>query len=217
MLRTIEDFLNGWQYESQKTLDTIRGLTGDSLGQSIVPGFRPLGRLAWHITQTCSELPSQAGLGVSAVAEDAPVPAAAAEIADAYEKSAAAAASAVKGQWTDDQLEDEVPMYGDQWKKGFILSALMAHQARHRGQMTVRMRYGGSERAGHLRPGHGGMGGPRHACAGISQAQKGTLSKTGGRPAPLRGRPYLSNLSGIRKSKSQPRFAWVTCSRNSLP
>jgi uncharacterized damage-inducible protein DinB len=38
---------------------------------------------------------------------------------------------------------DRIPMYGEQWTRGFVLQALVAHQTHHRGQMTVLMRQAG--------------------------------------------------------------------------
>jgi uncharacterized damage-inducible protein DinB len=34
-------------------------------------------------------------------------------------------------------------MYGQRWKRGFTLTALVEHQIHHRGQMTVLMRQAG--------------------------------------------------------------------------
>jgi uncharacterized damage-inducible protein DinB len=34
-------------------------------------------------------------------------------------------------------------MYGEQWPRGTMLNALIAHQTHHRGQMTVLMRQAG--------------------------------------------------------------------------
>ena len=34
-------------------------------------------------------------------------------------------------------------MYGEKWPRGMSLSALMAHETHHRGQMTVLMRQAG--------------------------------------------------------------------------
>jgi uncharacterized damage-inducible protein DinB len=31
-------------------------------------------------------------------------------------------------------------MYGERWRKGTVLSALIKHQAHHRGQLTILMR-----------------------------------------------------------------------------
>jgi uncharacterized damage-inducible protein DinB len=37
-------------------------------------------------------------------------------------------------------LDESIPMYGEPWKRGFVLSALIGHQTHHRAQMTVLMR-----------------------------------------------------------------------------
>ncbi|MDM7920662.1 MAG: DinB family protein, partial [Pyrinomonadaceae bacterium] len=45
--------------------------------------------------------------------------------------------------WNDDTLLQEDNMYGETWTRGLTLFYLMAHQADHRGQMTVLMRQAG--------------------------------------------------------------------------
>jgi uncharacterized damage-inducible protein DinB len=62
------------------------------------------------------------------------------EIISGYETAAKSLVETVKANWNDDQLEDELPMYGESWKKGIILHSIIAHQIHHRGQMTVLMR-----------------------------------------------------------------------------
>ena len=51
--------------------------------------------------------------------------------------------NALENKWTDASLDEEIPMYGQIWKKGNILSSLILHQAHHRGQITVLMRQAG--------------------------------------------------------------------------
>ena len=46
-------------------------------------------------------------------------------------------------RWTDATLEETREMYGENWTIGFTVAALIAHQAHHRGQMTVLMRQAG--------------------------------------------------------------------------
>jgi uncharacterized damage-inducible protein DinB len=140
MIRTISDFLTMWTNESAGTLKVFRTLTDESLKQKVTPEGRSLGFIAWHITTTLGEMTSQAGLPVAAPGEKDPMPAVACAIADAYENGARAVTDAVKANWTDAQLDDEVPMYGESWKKGLVLAALIGHQCHHRGQMTVLMR-----------------------------------------------------------------------------
>jgi uncharacterized damage-inducible protein DinB len=147
MLRRVEDFQQAWAQETAGTLKLLHQLTEASLAQAVTPGGRTLGRLAWHIVLSLPEMGRHAGLTVAGPDEKAPVPSAAG-MAATYEQAACDVAAAVRAQWTDAQLGDEIPMYGESWPKGVVLSALMAHQAHHRGQMTVLMRQAGLPVAG---------------------------------------------------------------------
>lgn len=146
MFRRIEDFSTAWTQETEGTLKVLHSLSDASLAQPIVPGGRTLGFLAWHLTCTMAEMcAGQAGLAVIGPTEKThpDVPASAADIATTYEAAAHSVSAAVQAQWTDAQLADEIPMYGEQWAKGFVLQCLVLHQAHHRGQMTVLMRQAG--------------------------------------------------------------------------
>ncbi len=142
MFRKIEDFERTWAHESEATLKILRALSEGSLGQSAAPGGRSLGRLAWHLTLTLPEMMKEAGLPVAGPPQDAPLPALA-EIIREYEISAGAVGAEVKGKWTDAMLAEAIPMYGEQWPRGVVLTVLISHQAHHRGQMTVLMRQAG--------------------------------------------------------------------------
>jgi uncharacterized damage-inducible protein DinB len=153
MFRTIDDFSSAWARESEGTLKILRSLTDASLAQPIVPGGRTLGFLAWHITCTLAEMGGHAGLTVIGPTEQThPAPTSAADIATTYEAASASVAAAVTAQWTDAQTSDLIPMYGEQWPKGGMLSALVYHQTHHRGQMTVLMRQAGVPVAGMYGP-----------------------------------------------------------------
>lgn len=143
MFRTISDFLSSWAYESEATLKVFRELTDGSLNQSVTPGGRSLGFLAWHITTAISDMATQAGLPVRVTRENDAMPASAAAITTVYEAAAKAIAEAVKSNWPDAQLSGEIPMYGEKWTRGGTLAALIGHQCHHRGQMTVLMRQAG--------------------------------------------------------------------------
>jgi len=47
--------------------------------------------------------------------------------------------NAVKKEWEDESLLEDVNLYGQNWKKGKVLSVLVNHQTHHRGQLTVIM------------------------------------------------------------------------------
>lgn len=142
MIRRLSDFAESWTYEAEATLKMFRLLTEASLHQKVTADGRSLGRIAWHITQTLGEMGQRAGLSFDAPGEEEPIPPAAG-IAPAYEAGASALGRAVAAQWTDGMLEGTVEMYGEKWPRGRVLSALIAHQIHHRGQLTVLMRQAG--------------------------------------------------------------------------
>lgn len=143
MFRTIKDFITDWEIESALTLKIFRAVTDASLEQKIYPEGRTLGRLAWHITGSLGEMPRQAGLKAVLPTADDPVPNSVAEIAEVYGNSARAIAQSVKTQWNDVMLGETVPMFGKEWERGKVLTALITHQVHHRAQMTVLMRQAG--------------------------------------------------------------------------
>jgi uncharacterized damage-inducible protein DinB len=143
MYRRVDDFLAAWKTERAATLKLMETLTDNSLAQKVDPEGRTLGFIAWHLTVSIVEMANRAGLGLDGPAENADVPAAAAEIAATYRAASEQLAEKVGANWTDAVLEEEMNMYGENWKKGFILSVLVAHEVHHRGQMTVLMRQAG--------------------------------------------------------------------------
>lgn len=153
MFRTVADFIEVWRVESESTLKLLRELTDASLAQRASPDTRTLGGLAWHVSCALGEMMTTAGLPLShLVTEAAPAPESAAAIAEAYETGAKAVSDAVQTGWVDAQLDEAIPMYGEQWKRGFVLAILIGHQAHHRGQMTVLMRMAGLKVAGMYGP-----------------------------------------------------------------
>jgi uncharacterized damage-inducible protein DinB len=143
MFRRVDDFDKAWAQESESTLKILRALTDASLAQAVNADGRTLGRMAWHLATTLGEMMGRTGLAVAGPTHDAPVPATADAIVNAYETAATAVAEGVRSGWTDATLETEDDMYGQRWARGQTLQALVVHQAHHRGQMTVLMRQAG--------------------------------------------------------------------------
>ncbi|HEX8514692.1 MAG TPA: DinB family protein [Bacteroidia bacterium] len=143
MYRITEDFINDWQYEAASTLNVFKNISNEALNRKNNENVRSIARLAWHITITLSEMLNKAGLRVEGPGEHSQPPASMADIIRAYEASAASVTDQVKSTWNDPVLTEEVPMYGEQWKKGTVLSILIRHQAHHRGQLSVLMRLSG--------------------------------------------------------------------------
>ncbi len=143
MFTSISDFERHWKYESETTLKVLKGLTDASLNQAVTPHDRTLGRIAWHIAQTIPEMIGMTGLKVQGPDQKVAMPQKAADICAGYEQAAKSLIEQVKEHWRDETLQVEDNMYGETWKRGFTLTALVQHEAHHRGQMSVLMRQAG--------------------------------------------------------------------------
>jgi len=143
MFRSLEDFINMWNYESEATIKIFKNISNDSLDQKVTPDGRTLGFLAWHLTLTLGEMLNKTGLEIDSFSEDAPMPNTIEEISGIYKKSSDSMIEKIKTKWNDEMLLDEVDMYGEKWKKSDILLSLITHQIHHRGQLTVLMRQAG--------------------------------------------------------------------------
>jgi uncharacterized damage-inducible protein DinB len=152
VFRRVKDFADEWAVERESTLTLLRQLTDGSLDQAVIPGGRTLGFLAWHIAGTFREMLGRTGLQPDGPDVGDPVPARAADIVAAYDHASRSALEQVTARWTDDMLEEERDMYGERWRLGAVLDALIRHEAHHRGQMTVLMRQAGLPVAGPYGP-----------------------------------------------------------------
>ena len=140
MYRSIEDFIKDWEQESEGSVKIFTSLTDGILKETIHENVRSLGHLAWHLTQTITEMGKRAGLFAEDELEEKPLPTSAMEILDVYKQYSVLLSRALRLKWTDSNLTDQVDMYGESWEKGKVLRVLIAHQTHHRGQMTVIMR-----------------------------------------------------------------------------
>jgi len=143
LIKTVNDFLDTWKYESSATIKVFNNLTDESLNQKVTSEGRSLGFIAWHITQTIGEMMSKTGLDFAGFDEHAKVPTSAVAIKNEYEKLSAMMVGQVEKNWKDEMLQDDINMYGQMWKRADTISILINHQIHHRGQMTVLMRQAG--------------------------------------------------------------------------
>jgi uncharacterized damage-inducible protein DinB len=149
MYRKTEDFLKEWEHESKSTVKMLHTIPDAAMNKTIHNDVRKIGRLSWHITMTLSEMLRTAGLkNVKGPEEHAPVPATMKEIIDTYQSSSDSLKKEVEKHWTDGYLTEQVPMYGETWRIGTVLSVLIRHQAHHRGQLSVLMRSEGLKPVG---------------------------------------------------------------------
>ena len=139
----LSEFLTDWGYESSSTQKLISNLTDKSLKQEVVPGGRTLGRLGWHITDTIGEMMGRTGLKVFSPDMEQYSEENAGHLIECYKNASDSLVEKIKSDWTDATLDMKDDMYGEQWTRGTTLAILIAHQAHHRGQMTVLMRQAG--------------------------------------------------------------------------
>ncbi len=143
MFRTMSDFNTTYHYLTTMTRSVFECLTDDNIGQSITDGHRTLGSVAWHIVVTVPEMLAGIGMGVSSVDHEAPPPATAEGIIDGYRRVVAEVSEAVEGKWGDEELLEEIEMYGEKLPRGKWLESFVAHEVHHRGQLTVLLRQAG--------------------------------------------------------------------------
>jgi uncharacterized damage-inducible protein DinB len=143
MFRKIEDFEESFKQARGATMRILGAMSDETLGQTVAEGHRDLARMAWHIVLTYPEMMKRAGLKMTAVAEDAPVPTTLAEILTGYKGVTDEFIAQLKENWDDDTLLIVDEMFGEKWARGLSLSILLDHEVHHRGQMTVLMRQAG--------------------------------------------------------------------------
>jgi len=140
MFCSIEDFAAQWKAEESATLKIFKSISDQVLNEKINDDLRSLGRLAWHITQTLTEMPHKAGLMEVDTLENISIPKHINEIIKVYKQYSAVLQEQVKKHWADDDLKKSIEVYGEQWERRKVLSVLVLHQIHHRGQMTAIMR-----------------------------------------------------------------------------
>lgn len=143
MFRKVSDFITAWEQESSSTARLFEALSDDSLSTRMDTDGRTLGKLAWHLVETLTEMLPGAGLALDFHIDADQVPTSALEVVRIYRQGAKLLGEAVAAQWSDGQLVETTNMYGQDWARGFTLQCLIVHQAHHRGQMTVLMRQAG--------------------------------------------------------------------------
>ena len=140
MYNFIESFIKDFEHEKKSTLKYFNTINDDKLEITFHENIRTIGWLSWHIVVTISEMLNHAGLNVMGPKDENLQPSSMSEMIDQYNKSCESAIHEIKNNWNDSQLNDDVTMYGQTWKKGVVLSALLFHQTHHRGQLSILMR-----------------------------------------------------------------------------
>ena len=107
MYRKIDDFIEDWQAESAAAVKLFSNITEEAKSAKRGENIRTLERLAWHITQTLTEMPARSGILESDYLEDEPIPSTMDEIISTYNKYSAELIKVVGEKWTDAGLTEK--------------------------------------------------------------------------------------------------------------
>jgi len=140
MYLKINDFVNEWNEESESTLKIFSEIPDSVKSVKDNENIRSLERLAWHITQTITEMPKSCGITQEDPLENTDIPTSFSKIITLYKKHSQKLAEALEQKWTDADLTRNVKIYGQEWEGRKILSIMIKHQIHHRAQMTILMR-----------------------------------------------------------------------------
>ncbi len=140
MYRKIKDFIEDWKSEESFTLKIFSSIPDRVKSKKDNENIRSLDRLAWHITQTLTEMPFRAGIVEHDTLENLPIPETFEEIIHAYKKHSGDLIKQIQKKWTDAGLMEKIDVYGQSWERRKVLSVLVLHQTHHRAQMTILMR-----------------------------------------------------------------------------
>ncbi|MFA6233977.1 MAG: DinB family protein [Bacteroidota bacterium] len=143
MYHTVQEFLEDWRFEVEKTRTILAALTDEALNQKVWAEGRTLQTLAWHIVRSISEMMGRVGFVLEGPLETSPETASAGGIRAGYADLTASLDRQLQEHWTDEDLQREHDMYGKMWSNAKTLKVLVVHEIHHRGQLTVLMRQAG--------------------------------------------------------------------------
>jgi uncharacterized damage-inducible protein DinB len=140
MYSKIQDFVADWEEESANTLKMLSNIPEEVKSLKDHENVRSLERLAWHMTQTMTEMPKSCGMTDLDPLADMKVPETFKKIVDLYSKHSKNLTELLKEKFKDEDLPKKIKIYGEEWETRKILAVLIKHEIHHRGQMTVIMR-----------------------------------------------------------------------------
>ena len=143
MYRTVNDFLNVWEYESEATAKVFETLTKESLDQKVWDEGRTLKKLVWHIIASSVKMIEDGGIVTGDYKLYSENDDNLSVIVEEYKRSASFIKDSVSSNLKDSDMLVKVNVYGEVWEKGKLLHSLVLHQAHHRAQITVLMRQAG--------------------------------------------------------------------------
>ena len=140
MYRKINDFISDYKSESENTNKVFSRIEISKKSERVNANVRSPERLAWHITQTLSEMMMRTGLTDTDDLENLPIPDSFDDIIRVYNDHVTQLLENVKSKWHDNEMEDQMDFFGEKWSRGYLLRSIITHEIHHRAQLTVVMR-----------------------------------------------------------------------------
>lgn len=144
LVEHISTFIDFWDHECESTEKLLQDIPEDLLYKELIPGYRSIAKLAWHIVHSPKEMLERTGLKIQGPEAKDPVPKNLDEIIQAHQTVWQSVKDRLSSQWNDSMLRVTDEMYGEEWSRGFTLTAILHHLIHHRGQMTALLRLGGA-------------------------------------------------------------------------
>lgn len=138
----VQDFISDFKEESQKTLQIFNSLTDSSLAAKVYSEGRNIETICRHIIWSLVDMLKTFGLEEMHHQKDQRFENVQ-EIVRAYQEQTEKVLNHIPNVISDNQLEDEVEIYGEKWTKKQVLYGFLKHEIHHRAQITVLMRQSG--------------------------------------------------------------------------
>lgn len=142
LVTSLDRFLESWNEECKKTEQLFDAIPASLWYKDIIPGYRTLARLAWHLTSETAEMLKLVSVELSPFSAEAPQKPD--TIVREFKRLHAEVDNYLRTQWTDATLDQVDSMYGESWTRSMTVTALLFHLCHHRAQMTVLLRAGGA-------------------------------------------------------------------------
>lgn len=138
----IQDFIDDFREESEKTLSIFSALTDRALKTKVYPEGRDIETICRHIIFSLEDMLNSLGIEFEPQERTKKFENVH-EINALYQKFVGQILAKVPITITDNDLEKDVAIYGEKWKIKQVLYGFLKHEIHHRAQITVLMRQSG--------------------------------------------------------------------------
>jgi len=143
MYYRVNDFIEDWSSEEERTCLVFSMVPEAAKSVIVCDQVRSLDRLAYHIIQGIVQMGSLSKLIDILDLPDDPLPATMVDSVSLYRCYHKLVKAAILERWTDGMLRERISLYGQDFRRGDVLSLLINHEIHHRSQLTVIMRLAG--------------------------------------------------------------------------